>query len=221
ENQEAGSRVVLVKKSLDDWKFNVLVTLAEDEMSIGLTMPLSTLKDEAKLSNSQLIKLLAANQQYAPSVFTFSAARRRTELFRTLPNESLTGRTLRDAINQMAILAKRTVDLWKMPGGNVSAEPSQPAESKSTSLLGAWSAAKSPTEAIAIRFNPENKFRLVYVKSGRQTQSTGKYDLKGETLSLIGDDGIRLAGQFQILSNTEFRFTPSAAIGTLKFAKAK
>ncbi|EAQ79186.1 hypothetical protein [Blastopirellula marina] len=224
ESKIAGSRVVLVKKALDDWAFNVLVTISEDEMSIGLTMPLSTLKDEAKLNSLQLLKLLEANQLHAPSVFTFSTQRKRTELFRILPNESITGQKLRDEINRLAVLAKGTVDLWKMPSAEAQttdAAATTPATSISAAaLIGAWSAAKSKTEALAIRFDADSKFQLVYVKSGKQTKSKGTFSLQAGTLSLVGDDGIRLQGKLAITSATKFTFTPSATIGTLEFSKA-
>ncbi|UUO09171.1 hypothetical protein M4951_12840 [Blastopirellula sp. J2-11] len=232
ESKVAGSRVVLAKKALDDWDFNVLVTISEDEMSIGLTMPLSTLKDESKLTSTQLLKLLEANQKHAPSVFTFSTQRKRTELFRILPNEAITGQKLRDEINRLAVLAKETVDLWKMPGANTNASDAVASEKASpaatapstsitaASLIGAWSAAKSKTEALAIRFDADSKFQLVYVKSGKQSKSKGKFSIQADTLSLVGDDGIRLAGKLTITSATKFTFTPSATIGTLEFSKA-
>lgn len=233
DSKVAGARVVLTKKTLDDWAFNVLVTISEDEMTIGLTMPLSTLKDDSKLTSDQLLKLLEANQKHAPSVFTFSAERKRTELFRTLPNEAITGQKLRDEINRLAVLAKGTVDLWKMPGGDdkpADAKAIAPAQAggkqvaaestTAASLVGAWSAAKSKTEAIAIRFAADNKFQLVYVKSGKQSKSNGKFTVTGENLSLVGDDGVRLEGKLVIASATAFTFTPSAAIGPLQFKKA-
>ncbi|PQO44234.1 CesT family type III secretion system chaperone [Blastopirellula marina] len=226
EAKVAGARVVLTKKTLDDWAFNVLVTISEDEMTLGLTMPLSTLKDDKKLTSDQLLKLLEANQKHAPSVFTFSAERKRTELYRTLPNESMTGQKLRDEINRLAVLAKGTVDLWKMPGSEDKAT-AQPAPSQSTeksisaaSLIGAWSASKSKTEAIAIRFSAADKFQLVYVKSGKQSKSNGNFTINGDKLSLVGENGIRLEGKLVIASATDFTFTPSAAIGPLQFKKA-
>ncbi|MCC9607926.1 hypothetical protein LOC68_02640 [Blastopirellula sp. JC732] len=231
ESKVAGTRVILTKKELDDWAFNVLVTISEDEMTIGLTMPLSTLKDESKLSSTQLLKLLEANQKHAPSVFTFSAERKRTELYHILPNESITGQKLRDEINRLAVLAKGTVDLWKMPGAEAKPTDTKPTETSSpaspspeststASLIGAWSASKSKTEAIAIRFESGDKFQLVYVKAGKQSKSSGKFSINGDKLQLVGDDGIRLEGKLVIASATKFTFTPSAAIGPLQFNKA-
>lgn len=234
DSKVAGTRVVLAKKVLDDWAFNVLVTISADEMNIGLTLPLSTLKDDAQPTSAQLLKLLEANQTHAPSVFTFSTQRKRTELFRVLPNESMTGQKLRDEINKLAVLAKATTDLWKMPGDEAKAADTEtpspataapstsvPATSASTAaLIGAWSAAKSKTEAIAIRFDAAGKFQLVYVKSGKQAKSNGKFSITGENLSLIGDDGTRLEGKLVVASANNFTFTPSAAIGKLEFQKA-
>lgn len=228
ESKVVSPRVILTKKTLDDWAFSVLVTISEDELTLGVTIPLSTLKDESKLSSKQLLKLLEANQKHAPSVFTFSTERKRTELYHIVPNESMTGQKLRDQINRLAVLAKDTSDLWQLPGGNPQGTPTSKPTSTSTaapqlstsSLIGSWSAAKSKTEAIAIRFDAGDKFQLVYVKSGKQTKSSGKFSINGDQLQLVGGEGVRLEGKLVIASATKFTFTPSAAIGTLQFSKA-
>ncbi|TWT34340.1 hypothetical protein [Blastopirellula retiformator] len=222
ESKVVSPRVILTKKTLDDWAFSVLVTISEDELTLGVTIPLSTLKDESKLSSKQLLKLLEANQKHAPSVFTFSTERKRTELYHIVPNESMTGQKLRDQINRLAVLAKDTSDLWQLPGGNPKTTPTSTAAPKLTtsSLIGSWSAAKSKTEAIAIRFDAGDKFQLVYIKSGKQTKSSGKFSINGDQLQLVAGEGVRLEGKLEIASATKFTFTPSAAIGTLQFSKA-
>ncbi|MCH2211611.1 MAG: hypothetical protein MK110_09930 [Fuerstiella sp.] len=204
------NRIVTMKKELAPWSFPVMVILAEDETTLTIVLGLSTIKDvEKDLPAKTLLRMMNASQNNAPSLFAYHATRERMELSLVVKNQGLTGQQLRDTINRMAILAKNTEDIW----ASKSETPSEPdQESNSTpqtttaSLAGKWSAVRSNTEAFAVEFSAGGTFNLVHIKNGQQTRSSGKFTVTQGSLSLLGDDGVKLAGKLTLTSDTQFSF---------------
>lgn len=99
-----------------------------------------------------------------------------------------------------------------------------PAAPASPSLVGKWSAAPSDKEAFAMQLDADGKFVLVNISQGKQTRSTGKYTYSNQQLTLVGDDGTRLAGSVSSSSPQSFTFKLQAQgdkVAALAFRKAK
>ena len=219
---EVGSQVVSTKTQNGTWSFPVLVTISEDESQLGIALLLSTIKDEQQVPASKLLELMNANRRYAPSYFAYSSKRKRTELYRLIKNQSVTSELLRKEINRLAVIARETENLWQF---DVSSTPtpddstdSKPA-AVATSLTGTWTAVRSDKEAFAIRFNADSTFKLIYVKQGQQSKSTGKFTLNGQSLTLVGEGGFRMSGTLSTKSDREFQLTLSNST-SLTFKKA-
>ena len=226
EAKVASSRAVTTEKKLDSWTFPVMLEIAEDETQIRIVLGLSTINDVAKeLPAETLLKMMAVSQKNAPVLFTYDVDRKRTELLLVAKNQGLNGTMLRDEINRLAVMAKSSSDLWNLKKDDASvAAPkteSNPASADSTTgLAGKWSAARSAAEAFAVEFTAAGTFNLVYINSGKQTRSTGKFTVADGSLSLVGKDGSKLAGKLTIASETEFRLELQNS-KALVFRKAK
>ncbi|HIE98976.1 MAG TPA: hypothetical protein EYG03_06200 [Planctomycetes bacterium] len=228
-----GNRAATTTKQLNPWTFSVLVTISDDEKTIGIRLGLSVIKDEKQLSTETLLQLMSASQKHAPSQFTYSAKRQRTELSTFMTGNRLTGQQIRDEINRLAILAKETSAIWAVADSRTGSDkpspevpktpaaPSTPSVSGSPqSLSGTWSAIRSDTEAFAVAFKADGTFNLVYVNDGKQTKTSGKFSINSGSLSLAGSDGIRLVGKLTRVSDREFRFAPQKT-AVLTFTKAR
>ncbi len=228
-----GNRSVTTTKQLDPWTFPVLVTISDDEKSIGIRLGLSVIKDENLLSTSILLKLMSASQKHAPAQFAYSAKRQRTELSKFVTGNRLTGQQLRDEINRLAVLAKETSTIWVVADTSAESEnpgtvdptaPSAPRTSTDVGspkyLSGKWSATRSDTEAFAVAFNADGTFNLVYVNNGKQTKTSGKFITDTGSLTLAGNDGVRLVGKLTRVSDTKFRFAPANTV-VLTFTRAQ
>ena len=228
-----GNRAATTTKHLAPWTFPVLVTIADDEKTIGIHLGLSVIKDEKQLSAATLLQLMSASQKHARSQFTYSAIRQRTELSTFMTGNRLTGQQLRDEINRLAILAKETSAIWVVadapadsdkPSAEVpkaEATPSTPSDSGSQQpLSGTWSATRSATEAFAVAFKADGTFNLVYVNNSKQTKTSGKFSINSGSLTLAGNDGIRLVGKMTRVSDKEFQFAPQNT-AVLTFTRAQ
>ncbi len=210
ESKVASSRTATTKKELAPWTFPIMVILAEDETALTIVMGLSTIKDVAKeLPAKTLLELMEASQKNAPHLFAYHSTRERTELSLVVRNQNLTGQQLRDEINRMAVLAKSTDKIWALES-ETQAKTDTPAspekQPKTTSFVGKWSAARSTTEAFAVEFTSDGRFNLVHIKDGKQTKSTGTFTAGNGSLSLVGNDGVKLEGKLKIDSTTQFSF---------------
>ncbi len=224
ESKEIEARVVATKKQLDPWSFPVLVTISEDETRLGIVLLLSAVK-EGQVPADKLLGLLELNRKYAPSNFAYSSQRKRTELYRSIENQAVTGQQLRDEIDRLANLAKETESFWQFESGTASEPTDEAAKPAATtgSLVGRWSAARSDKEAFAVQFQAGGTFTLVYVNQGKQTRSTGTFTIEGQSLTLAGSQGMRLTGTVSGQSDTEFRFLPKnspSGAAPLTFKKA-
>ena len=223
------NRMVKTTKKLDRWSFPVLVTITEDERSIGITLALSSDSDTSRMTTEMLLGLMEVNRIHAPSQFLYSKTRKRTELFCLLDNDGVTGQILRDEINRLAVLAKENETVWRIaetpkpattPRKQVEKSTTPVATAPSTILTGSWSAARSDKEAFAIRFKSDGTFLLIYIKDSKQTRSSGKFTQDAQSLTLEGKGGLRLTGTFSSQSEQEFRFQPKNSTA-LTFRKAE
>lgn len=221
----ASTRAVTAEKELEPWTFPVLLVISEDETMINVVLGLTTIKDVAKeLPAEKLLKMMTASQKNAPAMFAYHAPRQRTELSVTMKNDNLTGQMLRDEINRMAVLAKKSADVWANDSQKASANPTSPRPTVKQSpapveLSGKWAASKSATEAFAIEFKANRTFNLVYIKDGQQTKSSGSFTVENGSLTLSGSDGLKLTGDLTVSSDKEFRFKPQNS-SVLVFRKA-
>jgi hypothetical protein len=226
EAKVASSQTVTTEKKLAPWTFPVMVILSEDETSLTIVLGLNTIKDVSQeLSAKTLLKMMIASQENAPALFAYHAKRERTELSMVMKNRRLTGQLLRDAVNRLAILAKSTDKIWAL-----NTEKPAPADPKTgnkqrtpttaATLVGKWSAARSATEAFAVEFTANGTFNLVYINNGKQTKSTGKFTVTAGSLSLVGDDGLKLEGKLTRDSDTQFSLAVRNS-RALVFKKAK
>lgn len=108
------TRVVATKKQLASWQFPVLVTLSENEQDVSIVFGLRRVSDLQKVSATRLLQLLETNEKSGRTSFAFNRERNRLELFSLIENSGITGQTLRDEINRLAILARDTESLWNL-----------------------------------------------------------------------------------------------------------
>jgi len=237
----AGSRQATATKKLDPWTFPLLLELSEEESTVTVSLGLATVRDTQELTADKLLKMMKVSRQNAPTMMLYDAQRERTEICRTLDNRNLSAEQLRQTINRMAVLAKNQASLWtsdeqkqtvspsaqqpsvQQPSAPTQqpapTSPSQPAVSI-TALTGKWAASRSATEAFGIEFRQDRTFNLVYVNSGQQSKSSGRFTLTGGNLQLNGNDGLKLAGKLTLKSDTEFQFEPTGS-AAMTFRKAR
>ncbi|MEZ6128161.1 MAG: hypothetical protein R3C59_05740 [Planctomycetaceae bacterium] len=237
EAKVGGDRSVVTQKQLGKWTFPVLVLLSDDETTVNIVLGLSTIKDVSKeLTSETLLKFMTASQNHAPAIFSYHSRRQRTELSVVVKNQDLTGQSLRDEINRLAVIARDNEVMWDNSQAADKAKPTAPApaapaptttptqttptQTDSEKLTGRWSAARSDKEAFAVEFTAGGTFKLVYINDGQQTRSSGTFRVAEELLTLTGTDGLKLQGKLTVRSDSEFRFQPKDAT-ELVFARAK
>lgn len=225
ETKVASSQAVTLEKKLDPWTFPILMVISDDEKRISIMLGLSTVKDVTKeLPATTLLAMMTASQENAPLLFSYHAKRERTELSQVIDNKNVTGLTLRDAVNQMALTAKGASDVWSSnEAASPKTEPTTPDTPKnpnSSTLTGKWSAAKSATEAFAVELSATGTFNLVYINNGKQVKSSGQFTTDNGLLSLVGADGVKLEGKLTIKSAQEFTFEPNNST-PMVFTRAK
>jgi len=147
EASTIGNRAVATKKQLASWQFPVLVTLSENEQDVMIVLGLRRVSDSQKVPATRLLQLLETNEKSGRTSFAFNRERNRLELFSLIENSGITGQTLRDQINNLAILARDTESLWNLEeaaGGAL--ENSSVTESAGATKI-VESQAQTPTKA--------------------------------------------------------------------------
>lgn len=210
-------------KEIDPWTIPVLVTLSEDEQWVQVVLGLTVVKDRvSQLTTENLLDLMKASQDQAPATFDYHHKRQRIEVRQILRNSELTGTLLRNTVNRLAIAARNTSELWASDRQRIPVTAKklvETGEDSVTKLTGQWVASKSTTEAFALDFQASGAFKLVYVKDGKQTNSSGQYAVSETTLTLNGDT-MNLVGTLNVTSATEFQLTLTNQL-PLKFVKAR
>ena len=245
--KELDGSIVGVSLNVAGKSLPVLMTFADNFDRIRMVMILNTLGEGQSLSSDNLIAMMDANRENSSVFFAFSKKQRRTELHRIVDNRSLTPSRLKAELETLIRVAEASQDAWTVepseertlpPQNNVATTPkTQPAPQTEApkaatpapqprqntvqqGLIGQWTAARSKTEAFALRIDQAGTFALVTVVSGKTSQSKGKYTLSGSQLTLIDDKGTQLAGTVTLKSGKEFSFQPSGAKTALTFKKA-
>ena len=106
------------------------------------------------------------------------------------------------------------------PTQNAQAQPQPRRNTLELGLIGQWTAARSKTEAFALRLDDEGTFALVTVINGKTSQSKGTYRIDSNKLTLKDEKGTQLAGTVTLKSGKEFSFQPTGANNPLTFKKA-
>ncbi|MEZ6041025.1 MAG: hypothetical protein R3C20_10995 [Planctomycetaceae bacterium] len=234
ETTTLDGRLVSTSKEQDPWTFPVLVEISDDERHLIVSLGLAVVKDAKEVPAATWIGMLTANQKHPSIQFAYNPDRTRTEVICQIPNAGVDGLTLRDKINQLAILARDTDSVWKLesPKSSPASEspdssltnPAPPAvepdSASLSSLTGRWSAARSASEAFAAEFKADGSFVLVHVSQGKQTRTTGSFSVRGTTLTLSGD-GLTLSGSFLSKGDDAFDFTPANTNAAINFKRAK
>lgn len=231
--------ILTIKVERKPWELPVLVMMNSDESQVRMVMMLSVVKDIQSVKAERMIGLLSANREIENAFFAVSEKRGRVELHRWIDNAAITDSRLRNELNGLAEIAANTEKQWDFsrsesddkvsaqtkpaaaagPAENTSTEPAK-SVAASDSLVGKWAAARSDKEAFAMQLNADNTFALVTVLNGKTTKSTGKFELAGQTLKLIGNDGTRLTGTVTVTSASEFRFQFENSSTSLTFKKS-
>ncbi len=147
EASTIGHRAVATKKQLASWQFPVLVTLSENEQDVTIVLGLRRVSDSQKVPATRLLQLLETNEKSGRTSFAFNRERNRLELFSLMENSGITGQTLRDQINNLAILARDTESLWNLEeaAGGASENSSVTEAAGATRIV--ESQAQTPTKA--------------------------------------------------------------------------
>ncbi len=210
---QATGRSAMITVSVDDLALPAEVKISDDEQHIWFMLSFSqasadsqdAVRTEKQLPSAETLTSLLELNSTEPRVrYAWNRSRQSLELVSVLANLNLSALTLRDEINRLTSTARSSSSLWK---------PLTPSDSSAELLIGRWSGARSSTEAFAIEFSAGNKFSLVFAQNGKQTRSTGTYQLEGQNLRLTSPDGGNLSGAFQRKSATEFLFSPASTDG--------
>ncbi len=219
DDRTASTDTVAADRSLP-----VEIAISEDGIRLTIALLLSVVETESTLTTKKLLALLEANRKHAPASFTYNSEVKRFEINRILANEKITANVLRNAIDGLAQIATETESLWQLDASSKTptSEPTAEPEMTTPSLVGRWSATRSKTEAFAIQFKADNTFDLVYVNSGKQTKSSGKFSIEGTKLTLEGKASFRLAGTIKSAGDQEFQLLlENSTLAPLVFKRAK
>lgn len=216
EDEDEEKRMLTVEVKFGVWTIPVVVMVGADERQVVLILLLTTAKDEDSIPKGKLLEMMEASRKYAPTYFGYSSKHRRMELYHLIPNSRVSGRKLKEELDRLTLIAEETEEMWDLGGSEGTTAPASP------SLVGKWAASRSKTEAFAIQFKADEKFVLVYINNGQQSRSKGTYSLESGKLTMVGDDGFRLAGTIDSSSGEQFRFKPEKSnSGSLLFKRAK
>lgn len=223
------------------WTFPVTLSLNAEKEKLQLEMLLTELEGKPALTADKLMGLLAANVNFQPAFFAFSASKKRIELVASLPNSQANAEAIREELSRMAAIAESTASLWETEGsaaptgGSASAAPQVAAapqvqpqaqapaatQDQAGSLAGKWSASRSKTEAFAMQLTADGTFVLVFVKDGKQSRSTGKFTFGNNQLTLTTTDGGKFSGGVANITARSFEFIPQGGKSTkLTFQRA-
>jgi hypothetical protein len=137
EASAIGTRAVATKKQIASWQFPVLVTLSENERDVTIVLGLRRVSDLQKVPAARLLQLLETNEKSGGTSYAFNRERNRLELFSLLENSGISGQTLRDEINRLAILARDTESLWNLEeaAGGAAENSSAPETAGATKIV--------------------------------------------------------------------------------------
>ena len=247
--KELDTRIVSVNVSSGGKTLPVLMTFADDNEQLRVVMVLSILQENETPTTDQLIALMDANRENSSVFFAFSKKQRRIELHRIVKNQSLTPNRLKEELIGLLRVAQQSRDVWATmpaeeqtppqegtastpaestpesnpapaPTENASAQPQPRRNTLQLGLIGQWTAARSKTEAFALRLDNEGTFALVTVINGKTSQSKGTYTIDSSKLTLKDEKGTQLTGTVTLKSGKEFSFQPTGASNPLTFKKA-
>ncbi|MFT5522840.1 MAG: hypothetical protein ACI9HK_000784 [Pirellulaceae bacterium] len=213
--EELGSKAIGFQMGKAPDSFLIVVRISDDENQLEVKVRLAQAGENQELPADKSLGLLTATRKYAPSRFAYNGELRAIMLLHNVSNEGTDAKVLGDQLLRLLAIAKETRKLWDI----AKADPTGPAETETPSennltLVGTWSAVQSATEAFAIQLKSDGKFALVYVNSGKQNRSTGTYSFNGESLNLLGGDGLKLNGGVSNLSEKQFQveFQPGSSL---------
>jgi hypothetical protein len=219
--EESGSKAIGFQMGKAPDSFLVVVTISDDENQLEVMVRLAQVGENQELPADKSLGLLTATRKYAPSRFAYNGELRAITLLHNVRNEGTDAKVLGDQLLKLLAIAKETRQLWDIaakadqaaPQTETETETETQSDSKLT-LVGTWSAVRSATEAFAIQLKSDGKFALVYVNSGKQNRSTGTYSFNGESLNLLGGDGLKLNGAVSNLSEKQFQveFQPGSSL---------
>ncbi|QDU96786.1 hypothetical protein [Lignipirellula cremea] len=86
-------------------------------------------------------------------------------------------------------------------------------------MIGQWVAARSKTEAFALRIDQNGSFAMVIVIGGKTIKSTGTYTTSGGNLNLTDTTGAKFAGAVKLQSKDQFELVLNEKT-TLTFKRA-
>lgn len=240
--KELDTRIVSLTLQARGTPLPVLMTFNDDHEHIRMVMVLSTLGENESPTSDQLIGMMDANRENSSVFFAYSKQQRRMELHRIVENRSLTPARLREELTAILRAADRSRELWTVTkseeppvaeNGTTAAPQEKPAVAPATAeasppatnslradLFGQWTAARSQTEAFALRLDQQGSFALVTVISGKTSQSKGKFTLEGSKLTLVDEKGTQLVGTVSLKSAKEFNFQAAGSTKPLTFKKA-
>ena len=218
--EESGSKAIGFQMGKAPDSFLVVVTISDDENQLEVMVRLAQVGENQELPADKSLGLLTATRKYAPSRFAYNGELRAITLLHNVRNEGTDAKVLGDQLLRLIAIAKETRKLWDIAAKAdqaVSPQTETQTETQSDSkltLVGTWSAVRSATEAFAIQLKSDGKFALVYVNSGKQNRSTGTYSFNGESLNLLGGDGLKLNGAVSNLSEKQFQveFQPGSSL---------
>jgi uncharacterized protein (TIGR03066 family) len=112
--KEVSKDVVAITMTVEEMTIPVLVSTETASNQIRLTMLLSSLADVRQLPTASLLKLLGSNRTLQPAFFAYNEAQQRIELQVSLPASSTSDTRLREELDNLAEIAKKTEKTWNI-----------------------------------------------------------------------------------------------------------
>lgn len=193
--------------------FPVTLRVAVDRNLIEISLPMKTLTEGKTLTSTRLLELIATDTELPGASFRYGTEDKTMQLRYTVSNRGLTPGRLVSVLRSMVELVERRQATQPTTASTASGN------SGSTLPVGSWLAKIGTNEAFAVQFSQEGAFKLVHVKAGKSTTSSGTATLSGNQLSLKPKTGGTLSGTLQ--NQTAEGFELVLGSQTMKFKKAQ
>lgn len=127
--KEVSPNVVAISMTVEEMTIPVLVSTETASNQLRLTMLLSSLANVRQLPTASLLKLLGSNRTLQPAFFAYNESQQRIELQVSLPANSTSDTRLREELDNLAEIAKKTEKTWNI--GQMVTSPVAQADSTS------------------------------------------------------------------------------------------
>ena len=97
---------------VDRYRLQMVLRPSSDEATILVTLQLKQLRDPAKVSKDNLVRMLVQNREFGAAHFSFDLDGKRFEINQVIPASNLTNAAIDEAFRRISAMAKSTASMW-------------------------------------------------------------------------------------------------------------